>query len=172
MLKKNILLLTLTFTLFILQYHSGFAARYYFSTSGDDSRTATQSQTPTSPWKSIDKLNSIYSSLQPGDEVLVKRGEVFYGNIHINAAGAQGRPITMGAYGSGAKPVITSLVSLTNWTPVGNGIYESHHPSLGSAVNVVLVNNEVQELGRYPNSNAKDKGYLIFNATNGHNNIV
>src|SRR5690606_1547713 len=172
MMKKNILLLTLTLTLFILQYHSGFAARYYFSTSGDDSRTAAQAQNPATPWKSIDKLNSIFSSLQPGDEVLFKRGDVFYGNIHINAAGAQGRPITIGAYGSGAKPIITSLVSLNYWTPVGHEIYESHHPSLGSAVNLVRVHNEVQELGRYPNSNAKDKGYLKINATNGHNNIV
>lgn len=171
MMKKNIQLLTFTLILF-LQYSYGFAAKYYFSSSGDDSRSAAQAQNSATPWKSIDKLNAIFSSLKPGDEVLFKRGEVFYGNIHINAAGAQGRPITIGAYGSGAKPVITSLVSLTNWTPIGNGVYESHHPSLGSAVNVVLVNNEAQEMGRYPNSNTKDKGYLIFNATNGHNNIV
>lgn len=104
--------------------------------------------------------------------MLFKRGDLFYGTIHINASGAQGRPITIGAYGSGNKPIITSLISLTNWSHVGNGVYESHHPALGSNVDVVLVDNEMREMGRYPNSNTKNKGYITFNATNGHNNIV
>lgn len=170
--KKNIRILTLIIIL-LLQYNHLFAAKYYFSSSsGDDSRTSAQAQNPATPWKSIDKLNAIFSSLQPGDEVLFKRGDVFYGTIHINASGAQGRPITIGAYGSGNKPIITSLISLTNWTHVGNGVYESHHPALGSNVDVVLVDNEMREMGRYPNSNTKNKGYITFNATNGHNNIV
>ncbi|HLW21024.1 MAG TPA: malectin domain-containing carbohydrate-binding protein, partial [Cyclobacteriaceae bacterium] len=100
------------------------------------------------------------------------RGETFYGSIHINASGSQGRPITIGAYGSGDKPIITSLVSLNNWTSVGNGIYESHDPLLGSEVNIVLVNNAIQEMGRYPNSNSSNGGYLTIQSTNGHNNVV
>src|SRR5690554_3302145 len=121
--KKKIQLFTLILFLF-LQYNYSLAARYYFSVSGDDSRTSAQAQNPSTPWKSISKLNAIFASLKPGDEVLFKRGETFYGSIHINASGSQGRPITIGAYGSGDKPIITSLVSLNNWTSVGNGIYE------------------------------------------------
>lgn len=169
--KKNIQIITLALLL-VFQYNFTIAAKYYFSTSGDDSRSAAQAQNSSTPWKSINKLNAVFASLKPGDEVLFKRGETFYGAIHINASGAQGRPITIGAYGSGDKPIITSLVTLGNWTNVGNGVYESHHPSFGNEVNVVLINNNVQEMGRYPNRNASNNGYLIFQATNGLNNIV
>jgi len=44
---------------------------YYFSTlDGDDSRTSTEAQNPASPWKTINKLNSFFASLLPGDQVL------------------------------------------------------------------------------------------------------
>lgn len=167
-LKRSILL----FTLLILSHYT-FAARYHFSSqSGDDSRSNSDAQNPSTPWKSINKLNAIFSSLQPGDEILFKRGETFYGSINITKSGAQGRPIVFGAFGSGNKPIITSLVALNNWVNVGNGVYESHNPSLGSQVNVVLVNNSIQEMGRYPNGDAPSKGYLTFESTNGSNTIT
>lgn len=172
MMKRNILLFTLTFTLLIIQYHSSFAARYYFSSSGDDSRTAAQAQNPDTPWRTINKLNAVMRSLQPGDEVLFKRGDVFVGTIEVSRAGNPGRPLVFGAYGSGPKPIITSLVTVTNWTHVGGGVYESHHSSLPSSLNVVLLNDSAQEMGRFPNSDAPNNGYLTFNATNGHNNIT
>jgi len=56
------------------------ANNYYFSsTDGDDSRTSFQAQDSSTPWRSINKLNSIFSSLQAGDVILFKRGDVFYG---------------------------------------------------------------------------------------------
>src|SRR5690554_5713730 len=167
-LKATLLIFT-----FIFLSHYSFAARYYFSTSsGDDSRTAAQAQNSSTPWKSINKLNSIFSSLKPGDEILFKRGDVFYGTIHITKSGAQGNPIVFGAYGDGPKPIITSLVNLTNWTHIGNGIYETPHQSFGNTVNIVLINNEPHEIGRHPNSDAPNKGYLTFKSTNGYNNIT
>src|SRR5690554_1405713 len=102
------------------------AATYYFSSSsGDDSRSASQAQNSSTPWKSIDKLNEIFKTLKPGDRVLFNRGETFFGTINISASGSPGNPIVIGAYGSGSKPIITSLVTLKEWKSVGNGIYES-----------------------------------------------
>src|SRR5690606_26556748 len=106
----------------------------------------------------------IFSSLQPGDAVLFKRGETFYGSIYISKSGSSGSPIKIGAYGSGSKPVITSLVTLNNWASIGNGRYESGHPSLGNEVSTVLINGRGQEMGRYPNSDAPNKGYLTVDA--------
>ena len=83
---------------------------YYFSTSdGDDSRTSTEAQNPVKPWKTINKLNSFFATLLPGDQVLFKRGDVFYTSTGITCSksGALGNMITFGAYGTGAKPIIT-----------------------------------------------------------------
>src|ERR1041384_5504699 len=84
------------------------ATNYYFSsTDGDDSRTSAQAQSSSTPWKTIAKLNSIFSSIQPGDQILFKRGDVFYGSINITKSGSSGSPIIFDAYGSGALPVIS-----------------------------------------------------------------
>src|SRR3954464_16094178 len=102
------------------------ATNYYFSTSdGDDSRSSSQAQNSSTPWKSIDKLNSFFKNLQPGDRVLFKRGDTFYGSIITAQSGISSAPIVLSDYGTGTKPVITGLTSVTDWTNLGNGIYES-----------------------------------------------
>src|SRR5688500_16136642 len=96
--------------------NSASANTYYFSAaSGDDSRTSIEAQNPITPWKTLNKLNSFFSSLQPGDFVLLKRGETFYGSITVNKSGTASAPITISDYGTGNRPVITSLVTLSSW---------------------------------------------------------
>ena len=147
--------------LFFLTYAR--ATNYYFSAvSGDDSRSSIQARSPSTPWKTTGKLNSFFSSLQPGDSVLLKRGETFFGSITVTKSGTAALPIVIGAYGTGNKPVITSLVTLTGWVSKGNGIWESYNSSLGTTLNTVLLNGVAQEMGRYPNSNVANKGYLIL----------
>ncbi|QPH39940.1 right-handed parallel beta-helix repeat-containing protein [Pedobacter endophyticus] len=144
------------------------ASTYYLSSiSGDDNRSASEAQNPNTPWKSITKLNAYFASLKPGDNVLFKRNETFYGTISINGSGSDGNPITFGAYGTGSNPIITSLVTVSQWQSVGNGIYESTNAAFGSSVAVVLINNKPQEMGRYPNSDAANKGYLTVESNNG-----
>ncbi|MCU7550617.1 Ig-like domain-containing protein [Chitinophagaceae bacterium LB-8] len=147
------------------------AKTYYFSASGNDSYSSTQATNQSTPWKSINKLNAIWSTLQPGDVVLFKRGETFYGTIKPNKSGSSSAPITIGAYGSGNNPVITGFVTLSSWTSIGSGRYESYNASLGSTVAMVTMNGLAQELGRYPNSNASNKGYLNFESK-GTNSIT
>ncbi|MEO6329384.1 MAG: Ig-like domain-containing protein, partial [Ginsengibacter sp.] len=154
---------TFLLSVFILCTITTKATNYYFSAvSGDDSRTATQAKSPATPWKTLSKLNSIFSTLIAGDSVLLKRGETFYGSITAGKSGTVTAPIVIGAYGSGSRPVVTSLVSVTNWVAKGNGIWESYNSSFGSAVNIVLLNDVQQQLGRYPNADAADGGYLYF----------
>ncbi|WP_018614604.1 Ig-like domain-containing protein [Segetibacter koreensis] len=162
--------------LFVLFLYSAEATTYYFSaSSGDDSRTPTQAQSSSTPWKSLNKLNSFFSNLQPGDAVLFKRGETFYGSIIVNKSGTSGSPILIGAYGTGDKPVITSLVTLSGWTANSTykGVYDcSANSSLGSRVNMVLLNDVEQGMGRYPNSNAANKGYLTLESHSGKTSIT
>jgi len=105
------------------------AKNYYFSRSGSDSYNSIQAQNATTPWQSIAKLNSVFSTLVAGDSVLFKRGDIFYGTITVNRSGGSGKPIVIGAYGSGNKPVITGLITLSGWSLVNGGVYEA--PAIG-----------------------------------------
>src|SRR5690606_20570229 len=75
--RQIIIQLTLAL-LVVFAGHEALASSYYFSQStGDDSRSVAQAQSPETPWKSIEKLNSIFHTLKPGDVVYFKRGDVF-----------------------------------------------------------------------------------------------
>ena len=139
------------------------AETYYFSDlSGDDSRTSMEAQDPSTPWKTLNKLNSFFKNLNPGDSVLFKSDEIFHGSINVTKSGSLTSPIVLSSYGAGSKPVIDGFITLSNWISDGNGVYECYNPSLGSSVNMVTLNNIEQGMGRYPNIDAANKGYLTF----------
>src|SRR5665647_1171313 len=81
---------TLLLLLFIIFSVAVNATNYYLSNSGNDNNTGTD---PSAPWKTLDKLNS-FKNLKPGDNVLFKRGDTFYGSIRVSNSGAAGNPIT------------------------------------------------------------------------------
>lgn len=134
-----------------------YATDYYISSSGDDKNNSGLSET--SPWKTIDKVNTIFSSLKPGDRILFKRGEVFYGSLMIMKSGTSDLPIVIGAYGNGAKPVITSFKTISEWSYEGNGIYSSPLSS-EEQTNMVIINGKSTAMGRYPDSGSN----LIFDS--------
>jgi parallel beta-helix repeat protein len=151
------------------------ASNYYFSsTLGNDSRTALQAQNPNTPWKTISQLNASFNSFKPGDSILFYRGDSFLGSLHIQKSGTTAQPIVFSYYGDKTKnsPQITGLIPLLNWVNLGNGISESSCPSCGSTVNIVLRNGTSQTLGRYPNSNAANNGYLAFESHSGSGTII
>ena len=158
----------LTFTLCI----TANATNYYFSDSqGDDSRSSTEAQNPSTPWQSLAKLNSFFPYLQPGDHVYLKSGDVFYGSITTTKSGTSSSPIVISSYGDGVKPGITGFVNASGWDNVGGGIYESDPLPAGSTVNSVTINNRQYAMGRYPNADDDNGGYLTFES-HGRNYIT
>lgn len=150
----------LLFLTFVIPAH---ATTYYFSAGdGNDSYTSTQAQSQATPWKTLSKLNAFFHQLKPGDSVLFKRGETFNGNIVALKSGLPGQPIVLGAYGSGSRPVISGFAQLTNWVSKGNGMWETTDPSLPGSVNILTLNGTIQPIGRYPNADQPNNGYLIF----------
>src|SRR5580658_7965305 len=142
---------------------------YYFSSvDGDDTRSPAQAQQGGMPWRSMAKLNQVFPQLQPGDSVLLKRGEVYYGSIVAGASGAEGRPIVLSAYGQGYEPIISGFSRLTWWQAgSANGVWQAPCQGCGLRVNMVTVENVAQPMGRYPNS-----GYLTIQTHSGNNSIT
>src|SRR5690554_6159300 len=79
--NKNYARLLLSVVLILITI-TGNATIYYVSTSGNDSNSGTNAD---SPWKSLSKVNSF--SFKAGDQILFKRGEQWTGTITVNASG-------------------------------------------------------------------------------------
>lgn len=139
------------------------AANYYFSSAGgDDTRSFSEAQKPATPWKTISHFNRIVNRLSPGDSILFKRGEKFDGGLVINTSGTVEAPIVIGAYGTGAKPVISGLWEVSDWHSIGNSIFESGPLPAGEKVNMVVINDRNYAMGRFPNSK---EGYFAFESS-------
>ncbi|WP_073043808.1 Ig-like domain-containing protein [Cnuella takakiae] len=138
------------------------ATNYYFASNGDDNRTATQASSPATPWRSINKFNAIAKTLRPGDTVFFKRGDIFTGNLKPVTSGTATAPIVLTAYGSGSKPVLSGFKNLTNWVSAGKGIYELTDSGLPSRINMVTLNGNPTGMGRWPNADATNKGYMTI----------
>ncbi|NVO04323.1 MAG: right-handed parallel beta-helix repeat-containing protein, partial [Bacteroidetes bacterium] len=141
------------------------ATNYFFSNStGDDKRTSAEAQSSSTPWKSIAKLNA--TTFAPGDAIFFNKGDTFYGSILINSSGTSSAPITFGAYGSGADPVITGFSTISSWTDESGSIYSGVITS-ESQSNMVTVDGSQQGIGRYPNT-----GYLTYESSSGTASIT
>ena len=53
-------------------------------------------------WRSLDRVNA--TTFQPGDRILLRAGDHWTGQLWPKGSGADGAPITIDSYGSGAKP--------------------------------------------------------------------
>lgn len=138
------------------------AKTYYFSvSSGSDSYSEEQAQSQATPWKSVSKLNSIMSLLQYGDKVLFKRGDKFFGTIKVGTSGFNGMPVTFGSYGSGnTKPILDCRIQLESWTSLGGNVWESSGVYIQPTA--LMINEILQPLGRYPNLEDPNRGYLTI----------
>ena len=139
--SKHILVLAV-FTFFITQHVC--ATNYYLSAGGSDSNTGTSIH---KPWKTIGHLNK--QPLKPGDSVLFKRGNSFYGELVCNFLGNKTKPIVYAAYGAGTMPVITGAIEIKNLQPFKNDIYAA---SSTQNILAVFIHNQQQMLARYPNA--------------------
>lgn len=102
---KNLISVLLILLLFITSR----AATYYFSPSGNDQTNS--GTTLASPWRSIDKLNTI--DLNPGDVVLFEGGITFTGSIYLETTdmGTSTQPIVVSSYGTGRAVINAGTLS-------------------------------------------------------------
>ncbi|BAP54963.1 hypothetical protein THII_0666 [Thioploca ingrica] len=137
------------------------ATTYYFSSSGGND--ANDGLSESSPWQSLDKLNA---TKFPNDTTLLfKSGDVFRGGIDLNAKNAKTSGLSANAYGTGAKPVISGSIPITDWQPTTHPqlspqVWEATVPTT-ETISHLFVNSELMTIARYPNVNSPaDKNWL------------
>lgn len=149
--------------LFLVQFTTTSQANnYYVSATGND---ANNGLTTSTPWATISKVNSF--TFAANDIISFNRGDVFYGSIIVNR-----NNLSFNAYGTGALPIITGFNTLSSWTSLGGGIYEANTPFAKWNLNMVTLNDLPQAVGRYPNSNATDGGYLRYSSHVGNTQLT
>lgn len=154
----------ITFSLILLALsYIASATDYFVKNGGNDLNTGTSDATA---WATIEKVNSAFASLKPGDRILFRRGDTFFGKLTISRSGASGSPITIGAYGTGDKPVITGFTLVESWTNEGNGIYSAPLIAEGQT-NMVVINGIQYAMGRWP-----DNSYNIFESASSNLSIT
>ncbi|WP_319480696.1 LamG-like jellyroll fold domain-containing protein [uncultured Draconibacterium sp.] len=140
------------------------ATVYYVSANGNDANTGTS---PDQAWQSLDRVNSLTPS--PGDQILFDRGGQWYGTINLTVSGSSGNPIEIGAYGTGAKPILSGFTTITSgWTNEGNGIF-SYPITSDSETNMVAIDGVEYGKGREPNA---DEDYWTYESYSGRSSIT
>jgi hypothetical protein len=121
--KLQVILLTLVALLFSVP--AVWAATYYVdATNGNDLNNGLSISTA---WKTLAKLNA--STFAPGDQILLKRGELWRENILLGWSGLPDNPILFAAYGTGDRPIVTGSQPITEWTPAGGNIFLATVPA-------------------------------------------
>lgn len=134
---------------------------YVDNVNGNDQNDGTS---PTTAWKSLDKVNSI--TLQPGESLLFKSGGTWTGQLSPKGSGTEGNHIKIGMYGTGARPIIAgggvsdtvyfynqqyieiSDLEITNWTSE-NGVRSGvkfEAKDAGTLNNIVVRNLSVHDI--------------------------
>jgi len=116
-----------------------FAKNYFVANSGSDSNDGL---TEATAWKTLNKVNANVNVFTPGDIILFKGGDQFYGTLII----LNKNEITITSYGSG-KAIITGGEKITGWTYTGNNIWRS---TVSNKVHQIFKNGNVLSQARYP----------------------
>src|ERR1700692_558964 len=96
------------FVLFLIGAAPCSATTYFVAAAGSDTNAGTSSG---AAWQTIAKVNGF--TFSAGDSVLFNRGDIWYGTaLVVPSSGSSGSPITFGAYGSGANPIIKGATNL------------------------------------------------------------
>lgn len=150
---------------------------YYVSMSGG--LDSNDGLSPSTPFKTIAKVNAL--SLQPGDRVLFKCGDVWRGEmLRIEESGSADNPIMFSSYPTtdcANKPIISGSQPIVDWSPYSGSIYVADLTSPANAINFppatidginqLFRNGQRLGIGRWPNIDDPDGGYSTIDAQPG-----
>ena len=99
---------------------------FYVAPEGDNARDG---RAPERAWRTLERASAAKPA--PGDKILFKRGGQWRGQLVPRSGGPEG-PVTYGAYGEGAKPVLLGSVAFdasTDWKAAGPGLWITTGPT-------------------------------------------
>lgn len=111
---------------------------YYISNIGSDSNTGLS---PGSPWLTVAKVNA--STFNPGDHVLFQKSGLWREQLTVPSSGSSNNPITFGAYGSGAAPIINGSTVVPTWTALSSTLVSDVS---GASINANVGNASTQTI--------------------------
>ena len=142
--------------LFLLPFLLFAQTNYYISASynGSNGTSIGTRDRPFTNWSQVPLLSL--------DSIFFKRGEVFtiHSTLNIMQSGTAKKPLYIGAYGTGAKPVLSGFRTITDWTNTGNGFYWT---TVFTDPNTILFDDDPRGKGRYPKSTYR---FLTYNSSN------
>lgn len=120
-----------------------YTPKYYVANNGSMSNDGLSPETPWNVANTLPILN-----MQPGDIVAFKCGDTFDQLISLAYSGTSGNPITIGAYGSGKRPILlSSQPRKTGWSLYSGNIWK--YTFVGTEeVTQVFVDNVRMKLAR------------------------
>src|SRR5438067_1044239 len=96
--------MALTRTLLLVAIFCPLASATVYYVDRSNGRDTNGGEAPDDAWSTLARLRQ--ARYGAGDYVLLKRGEVWREALAIASSGADGAPITYGAYGTGNPPII------------------------------------------------------------------
>jgi len=139
------------------------AASYHVAADGDDSRTSAQAGNAATPWKTLAKLGTI--SLQPGDSILLRKGDVWRESLVLKQSGTASAPIVVTGYGNAtALPELRGTVTLQGISSAG---IWSATVSAGTSVGSVFASDVPLPVSRFP-----DTGWVFASSVAGNSGLT
>ncbi len=147
---------------------------YYVSMS--DGADSNNGLTTGAPFKTIAKVNAL--NLQQGDKVLFKCGDVWRSEmLMVTKSGASGNPITYGSYPTNNcanKPILSDTQPIGNWSVHSDNIYVAtlSAGTFPNGINQLFRNGSRLTMGRWPNLDNGDGGYVAVSAQPGSKQLT
>jgi parallel beta-helix repeat protein len=155
---------------FILYVGIANASNYYLSSSLGN--YLNDGKKPESAWQSLNQLSLVLNTLLPGDSVLFRCDDTFSGQLILSKSGNASKVIYFGSYGNGRKPIISGKTDIRNWKQISTNLWEATCSDSENRISNFFINGLPQQIGRWPNANEPNKGYLSYETHKGTNQIT
>jgi hypothetical protein len=122
---RLVLLLTISHLMITLAQ----GTTYYVANTGTDTNSGLDAGHPWGHAPGMTACASVCATttLQPGDSVLMNRGDTWRDILTTDASGTAASPINFGAYGSGPNPVISGADVISSWVSENENAFVAYY---------------------------------------------